>query len=147
MFRETKISILVTGSLLIHDPKAESGTVNQILANHGVVLIVYLGNRKRSTIFGMEGEQGYISAIFSPSKSKISTKNFRFNCCSKKHRFLHPNMLKTGIKISTESVSVCVDRSNGTQTEIFCLMSTRSLTILKSILSWIFIRLDRSISN
>ena len=73
MFRETRISILVTSSLLIQ----ESKTVNQIIANHGIVFIVYLGNRKQSAIFGMEWEQGYISAFFQLPKV-IFPKEFYF---------------------------------------------------------------------
>ena len=96
MFRETRINILVTGSLLIQESKLGTKDCQSNNSQSRRRIIVYLGNRKQSAIFGMKGERGYISAFFSPSKDKIPPKIF-FYCKPKKHRFLLLNMLNTGI--------------------------------------------------
>ena len=64
LFRETRVSILV----------------NQIIANEGVIFIFLSWQLQTIDNFGMKGERGYISAFlfFSPSKGKISPKEFYF---------------------------------------------------------------------
>ena len=78
MFRETRINILVTGSLLIQESKTETKDYRSNNSQSRRGIIVYLGNRKQSAIFGMKGEQGYISAFFHLPKAKFP-KDFSFS--------------------------------------------------------------------
>ena len=64
MFRETRINILVTGSLLIQESKPETKDCQSNNSQSRRRFIFYLANRKQSTIFGMKGEQEYMSAFF-----------------------------------------------------------------------------------
>ena len=95
MFRETRINILVTGSLLIQESKPGTKDCQSNNSQSRRRIVVYLGNRKQSAIFGMKGERGYISAFFYLPKAKFPLRFF-FYCKPKKHRFLLLNMLKTG---------------------------------------------------